>query len=342
VIAARGELQHHHHNHHSDKGNCHCKKTTVDVVVKLQPTEQHLRELHALYKLRGVRGVVDVLDVVRCDQGLGLVLPLLREVPYDAIKKDLDKVGQFVVGGGSIVEDVHDLGLTHMDLKPGSFMLRLDSDELILIDFNLADVAARKINSFDDLCGTPGWVLHGTPWRTPADVDRVAFASVIFWLLGLPYFGESDYAYHWAMLDASAAVETASCQAREQDARLGLLLSSAQALLGLSVTFADLVASCRRQWTNNDDGDDDTSIATAAPAATIITTVPAATDERGVAASTNDAAPTASCAAAVDQVDGDASTATADAAGNGTAGTTATTPAVAPSSSCRRTSTVRS
>jgi hypothetical protein len=200
----------------------------TDAVVKLQAAKLHVRELHALVRLTGVPGVVRLLDVVRCQDGLGLVLGGLEDVAYGTIKKDVNKVALFATSASSILASVHSNGVAHCDVKPEAFMRRPGpADDYVLVDFNLADEADRRLNARDSLCGTPGWVLLDSPHRTPADTDCIGLATLVSWLLRLRFFGEPGYQYVYATMDVAGAVR------REEDVTRRALLLGVQSLLGL-------------------------------------------------------------------------------------------------------------
>jgi hypothetical protein len=80
-----------------------------------------VRELHALIKLTHVQ----LLDVVRCRDGIGLVLDRLEDVAYGPMKKDVNE------SRGSPHQQlpfsqkaVHSRGVAHCDVKPEAFVRR--------------------------------------------------------------------------------------------------------------------------------------------------------------------------------------------------------------------------
>jgi len=88
---------------------------------------------------------------------------------------DLPHILSKVVSG---VQELHDLGFVHRDLKPDNIVLSEDSKSVALIDFNRA-LPVQDQSEYEDL-GTPGYQPDSRHWKdTDFNWDYWALGAII-------------------------------------------------------------------------------------------------------------------------------------------------------------------
>ena len=181
------------------------------VVFKLQCEHRHTVELHTLKRLCRVDGVIRVLDYFSCGPRYALMLPRLLPLDYDAIKCQVKSVVGFADRAVSIVGVVHEMNVAHGDVKPEAFMRDPTTQQVLLVDFNLAGDASQVVDGADQLPGTPGWILNDVPATRREHGDLIGLASVLGWLLAVDGLGD-PHTSHADAIEATKDALNRSCE----------------------------------------------------------------------------------------------------------------------------------
>lgn len=182
-----------------------CRKTKKEYAAKVEPNNEKSRLKHEygiyrqLANVEGVPRVVDFLCTSSCHimvmDLLGISLDVLME-KYKVFSHDL--VAKLGVDMVSLMQNIHERGIIHRDIKPNNFMFDPDFTSLYIMDFGLSkryvsDGKHMKLRVDRSLVGTARYtslnIHHGFEPSRRDDLESIGYMMVYFVRGKLPWQG---------------------------------------------------------------------------------------------------------------------------------------------------------
>lgn len=180
-------------------------RTGEKVAIKVEPIELQMliNETKIYHYLRGLKGIPSVKWFGKDEKNYYMVLSLLGDSLQTRWRKKgkLDKKLCLQIGIEimDILENIHEKGMVHRDIKPDNFLLGLEDNELFIIDFGFCvpfSQSRLEPKTTHSLIGTPKYAslnAHDKIELTRRDdLESLAYMLCFFFLGDIQFQNEHD------------------------------------------------------------------------------------------------------------------------------------------------------
>lgn len=158
-------------------------------IIKIKKKSLHLtaleREVNALSKLPKHPSRAVVHDLSKIDQTFVMTMEYIQGIPLNEYTKerqglDWKTVCEIGLQLTQALQDVHDAGIYHRDIKPGNILFDAKAKRVVLVDFGFA-VIQKEVH---DRVGTPGYLAPELLTSTSTIATEVfALGATLYYML---------------------------------------------------------------------------------------------------------------------------------------------------------------